>query len=367
MAEAIADLRSMAIGMALRPAASLADAFQAMGFVQYDPIRCPARAQDLIVAQRVDGYRAGDLDRDYPSLDLDEGHFHVYGAMPTDVLGLLHPRCDAHGTPRDYVASGLEADVLTVVRERGQLHPRDARALLGAQPTRNAWGGLSASTTRALEVLHRQGLVRVARRDNGTKVYEPAVITPLDAPPAERLRRVALVLAGLLAPVPERTLRTVLTQLRRRSGGIPNQADLIDDLCRTGHLDGRIIDGLHYLWPSESPTSAPTAVDERVRFLAPFDPLVWDRDRFAHLWGWSYRFEAYTPAPRRRFGYYALPVLWHDEAIGWLNCAPGPAGSLHLEPGFVGHRPRSRAFADAFDREVAHLRDLVGDRTATVA
>jgi uncharacterized protein len=126
MAEAIADLRSMAIRMALRPAASVTDAFQAMGFVQYDPIRCPARAQDLILAQRVDGYRAGDLDRDYPSLDLEEGHFHVYGAMPSDVLGLLHPRCDAHGAPRAYVASGLEAEVLTVVRERGQLHPRDA-------------------------------------------------------------------------------------------------------------------------------------------------------------------------------------------------------------------------------------------------
>src|SRR5260370_21911288 len=115
MAETIADLRSMAIRLALRPAASVAGAFEAMGFVQYDPIRCPARAQDLILAQRVDGYRASDLGRAYPSLGLEEGHLHVYGAMPREVLGLLVPRCDEHGTPSVYVPSGLEADVLAGV------------------------------------------------------------------------------------------------------------------------------------------------------------------------------------------------------------------------------------------------------------
>jgi len=45
-----------------------------------------------------------------------------------------------------------------------------------------------------------------------------------------------------------------------------------------------------------------------VRSLAPFDPLVLDRRRFEHLWGWAYRFEAYTPLVQRRFGYYAMPV-----------------------------------------------------------
>lgn len=52
--------------------------------------------------------------------------------------------------------------------------------------------------------------------------------------------------------------------------------------------------------------------DERVRLLAPFDPLVWDRRRFELLWGWPYRFEAYTPPAKRKLGYYALPLLWRD-------------------------------------------------------
>jgi uncharacterized protein len=365
MPDTVAELRAMAIARSLRPASSIADTIRSMGFVQYDPIRCPARAQDLILAQRVTGYRAGDLDRDYASLGLEEGHFHVYGAMPPELLSLLHPRCDEQGVPTRYVPSTLETDVLGAVQERGQLHPRDARALLGAQRTRNAWGGTSAATTRALEALHHQGLLRVARRHQGTKIYEPALIAPADVPSEERSQRVALVLAGLLAPVQERTLREVITQLRRRSRGIPNHPNLIDELCRAGKLDSRLVDSVRYLWPLAAPPSAPFEADQRVRFLAPFDPLVWDRRRFNHLWGWPYRFEAYTPAPRRRFGYYALPMLWQEEAVGWVNCVPGPDGFPRVEPGFVERRPRGKTFTEAFDRELTHLRDVVGDRLDT--
>jgi uncharacterized protein YcaQ len=359
MAEPIADLASMAVGLSLRPVSSAVEAVRSMGFVQYDPIRSPARAQDLILAQRVEGYRAGDLERAYRSAGLEEGHLHVYGAMPTEVLALLFPRCDDQGTPTRYVPTGMAAEVLAAVSERGQLHPRDARALVGRQRTRNAWGGMSAATTRALETLHRQGYLRVAYRDNGTKVYEPAAITADDAPPGERLRQVTLRLARLLAPVSQRTLRGVLTQLRRRSCGIPNQPTHIDELCQAGDLNGRVLDDVHYLWPHDVQATPHDEVEERVRFLAPFDPLVWDRRRFAHLWGWSYRFEAYTPPSRRRFGYYALPMLWRHHAVGWANCSVGPDAALRVEPGFIDHPPRGRAFSGALERETAHLHDVI--------
>ena len=58
---------------------------------------------------------------------------------------------------------------------------------------------------------------------------------------------------------------------------------------------------------------------EAVRLLAPFDPIVWERRRFEHLWGWDYRFEAYTRPEQRRFGYYAMPLLWGYDVIGWAN------------------------------------------------
>ena len=56
-----------------------------------------------------------------------------------------------------------------------------------------------------------------------------------------------------------------------------------------------------------------------VRLLAPFDPVVWDRRRFELLWGWAYRFEAYTPVSQRKLGYLALPLLWRDRVVGWGN------------------------------------------------
>jgi uncharacterized protein YcaQ len=80
------------------------------------------------------------------------------------------------------------------------------------------------------------------------------------------------------------------------------------------------VDGVDWYWPAgESPTDA--APDAAVRLLAPFDPVVWDRRRFELLWGWPYRFEAYTPIAKRQYGYYALPLLWQDDVIGWANLA----------------------------------------------
>jgi len=78
------------------------------------------------------------------------------------------------------------------------------------------------------------------------------------------------------------------------------------------------VDGLDWFWPAgEDP--ARSAPPDTVRLLAPFDPVVWDRARFERLWGWVYRFEAYTPALKRKRGYYALPLLWRDRVIGWSN------------------------------------------------
>ena len=98
--------------------------------------------------------------------------------------------------------------------------------------------------------------------------------------------------------------------------------------------------------------------DDTVRLLAPFDPLVWDRRRFELLWGWAYRFEAYTPAPKRVRGYYALPLLWRDRVIGWGNLAQRDGG-LDVEIGYVdGRAPRDAGFRRALADELAAIEQL---------
>ena len=104
------------------------------------------------------------------------------------------------------------------------------------------------------------------------------------------------------------------------------------------------LDGTDWYWPAgETPRNA--APDDRVRLLAPFDPIVWDRRRFELLWGWAYRFEAYTPVAKRKLGYYAQPLLWKERVVGWANRQrlvrrlPRPEGNRLV-------RPRGRLLAD---------------------
>ena len=98
-----------------------------------------------------------------------------------------------------------------------------------------------------------------------------------------------------------------------------------------------------------------SATPDKVRMLAPFDPLVHDRARFELLWGWAYRFEAYTPAAKRKLGYYALPLLWRDRVIGCANLSVRN-GELESELGYVKSQPRERAFKQELEAELERMR-----------
>ncbi len=99
-APSLQQLRRYAIARSLFKATSLPRAIARLGFVQADPMRAPARAQDLILAHRVKDYRAGDLERRYPRLAIEEAFFVNYGFVPRETLALLHPR----GAPRAWDA-----------------------------------------------------------------------------------------------------------------------------------------------------------------------------------------------------------------------------------------------------------------------
>ena len=110
------ELRRYAIARSLFKPATLPAAVRKLGFVQADPMRAPARAQDLILFQRVNGYRAGDLERRYERLGLEEDAFVNYGFVPRDTLALLHPRTPRR--PWDAATLGRAQEVLDFVRAR---------------------------------------------------------------------------------------------------------------------------------------------------------------------------------------------------------------------------------------------------------
>ncbi|HKS96868.1 MAG TPA: crosslink repair DNA glycosylase YcaQ family protein, partial [Terriglobia bacterium] len=141
-------LRRFAVARSLFESTTLAQAVDRLGFVQADPIRAPARAQDLTLRHRVGGYRVGDLDRAYAELGVEEDYFVVYGFLPRAVQALMHPRTRSGapiGTGRPWSATRRKRAqaVLDFVRERGIVHPRQVDQRFAHGRVTNYWGGSS--------------------------------------------------------------------------------------------------------------------------------------------------------------------------------------------------------------------------------
>ena len=355
------DLRRHAVSRTLFKPTTLARAIDRLGFVQADPIRAPARAQDLTLRHRVAGYRAGDLERRYPKLPLEEDFFVNYGFLPRAHHGLMHPR-----TPREAwtLARWKQAHaVLDFIAERGAVHPREVDAHFAHGKVINWFGGSSKASTQLLDGMHYRGLLRVARRDGGTRVYATRAgdATPVDADTASaRMDALIDLVVSKYAPLPAPSLAHLVRLL---GGGVPQwETQRAAALARAKQRLGKArVEGVDWYWPiGENPAAARWAPDQAVRLLTPFDPVVWDRRRFEMLWHWTYRFEAYTPASKRKLGYYALPLLWHDRVIGWGNLTVSD-GALNSSFGYSsGRAPRDAAFRTGLEAELAQMRRFLG-------
>jgi uncharacterized protein YcaQ len=210
--------------------------------------------------------------------------------------------------------------------------------------------------------MHYKGLLRVVRRDNGIRIYAAQQHGEGPASAAERRQHIdALVdaVVNLYAPVPAASLSFIIRRLRYAA---PHwQGEFPGAIARArARLAHAAIAGHTWYWPADDTTVA--REPDGVTLLAPFDPVVWDRRRFELLWGWAYRFEAYTPAPKRQRGYYALPLLWRDSVIGWANVSQRD-GHMTADLGFVsGRAPRDRAFKQALDAEIEAMRAFLVSR-----
>jgi len=250
---------------------------------------------------------------------------------------------------------------------------------------RNYWGGSSNATTHLLDAMHYSGMLRVMRREDGIRIYaarhhfaEPPsrLISSVEIQamkPRQRRHLAAQIPAevvvrsvqidtlvdiaiNIYAPLPASSLSRVVSRLRF---AVPQwHNELKDALLRAkNRLSHARVEDIDWYWPSkrETPRAAP---DDKVRLLTPFDPLVWDRARFELLWGWTYRFEAYTPVAKRKRGYYALPILWRDRVIGWANLSV-KNGELKSDFGYVKSSPRDRTFKPELDAELDRMRTFL--------
>src|SRR6266702_1803742 len=185
------DLRCFAVAHSLFKPTTLKCALDRLGFVQADPIRAPARAQDLILRHRVKNYHAGDLERLYPRLGIEEDFFVVYGFLTRSIQALMHPRASA-GVPAEGSNAWPAARekrarlLLGFVRAHGAVHPREVDSYFSHGTVKNYWGGSSNATTHLLAAMHYRGMLRVARRDGGIRIYTAHEHGPEPADAAER-------------------------------------------------------------------------------------------------------------------------------------------------------------------------------------
>ncbi len=354
------DLRRYAVARTLFKPTTLGRAIDKLGFVQADPIRAPARAQDLILRHRVVGYRAGDLERRYARLAIEEDALVNYGFLPRRHLALMHPRqAKRIWTP---AMKKKAADVLAFIRENGPTHPRLVEAHFAHGRTTNAWGGSSNATTHLLDGMHYRGMLRIGRRDQGTRIYEAVAHPAADNGAAARAERAAALLDLVVrkyAPLPASSLTYLAYLLGYGAPHLALETRAALAAAKESLASTRI-DRTTWYWPAdENPRSKRYGPDAQVRLLAPFDPVVWDRRRFTLLWGWTYRFEAYTPAPKRTLGYYALPLLWGDRVVGWGNAAVRD-GRLAVETGFADKPVRDADFKREYANERERMTTFLG-------
>jgi hypothetical protein len=341
---------------ATKPA--LLAAIRRMGALQIDTIHVVARSPYLVLWSRLGDYEPRWLEELLAEGKLFEYWSHEACFLPTDDYP-LYRRFMLDGQLRWKKAPAWirahpdeVARILAHVRERGGARSADFARTDGKKGGWWEW----KPEKLALEVLHCTGELMIAARQNFHRVYDLRErILPdwrdADAPPLEEVRR-ALALKAVRA-LGVATARWVPDYFRTPKAGA---AALLERLADEGALVRVALESAKepaYVHPENKRLLAAAAAGRRepslVTLLSPFDPLVWHRERASALFGFDYRLECYTPAPKRRYGYFSLPILRRGRLVGRLDPkAHRSEGvfevkSLHLEPGV---RPDADLAAD---------------------
>ena len=368
-------LHLAAQGLLVRPRrrarkADVLAAIAAMRVLQIDTIHVVARSPYLVLFSRLGAYDPHWLDALLAEGRIFECWAHEACFAPFADYE-LHRRHALEGrdrhwsmkiaqrTRRDH-ADGM-AHVLAHVRAHGAVKSSEFERKDGAKG--GGWWGWK-DEKRWLEALFALGDLMVARRENFQRVYD------LSERVLERARRHG----DPLAVVDDAGMRSQFVLGAVRALGI-TQARWINDYFRSGGklkdaaLDGWVESG-KLLRVDVTGWNAPGYVHgdhagllgralagglraTHTCLLSPFDPVVWDRERAATMFGFDYRIECYTPAPKRRWGYFVLPILHRGRLVGRLDAKAHRSEGmfevkvLYLEDGIAPAAPLARAIAAA--------------------
>jgi uncharacterized protein YcaQ len=336
------------------------DTIRQLGVVQIDSISVVARSHHIVLWSRLGNHPQEWL---YELLGQDRALFeywaHAAAFVPIELFPyfrrkmLKYQRADGNGWSargRQWLEENqaLLDHVVEHIRVNGPVSTKSFDPPEGAERAAAwAWYG-NKPTNRALDALWTMGILMIDRREKFARwydvtervhpVWDDAHLPSLEEEQftlgALALRALGVVYAHWL-PDYFRTDWAVRTQ-----GGSAAQR-ILDRLVEAGHGVRARVRGLDGEAVVSSPLLERRISPSRTTLLSPFDSLVWDRRRALELFDFPLQLEAYTPASRRRYGYFSLPILYRDNLVGRLDPkADRPARvlhvkALHLEPWFV--------------------------------
>ncbi len=352
-------------------------AFARLGSVQFDPLDVTGRNHDLVLLARVaDYHRAWTDDLLYRERKLYETYNKGLSLVPTAELPYYRVSWDRYQKLEAGVLDEhalLVTELLDRIRSNGPMTATDIEPRAAID-----WFWRPTNQVRAiLEALALSGILGLSRRDGNRRVYDlverlfPADLLAQRLPEDEQRRHKLLSryrAHGLLGTSGRAEVWPGLGSAAERSRW---RRELVErEAIVPITVDG--LKGERFVVAEELPIldratrevesgSPPGGDSPGVSFLAPLDPLVWDRDFLRTLWGFDYLWEVYVPLARRRWGYYVLPVLWGDRFVGRIEPRiDRRADRLHVlglwwEQGFdpLGEAGFAEAFADALE---AHRR-----------
>ncbi|HEX2058958.1 MAG TPA: crosslink repair DNA glycosylase YcaQ family protein [Actinomycetota bacterium] len=380
------DVRRLAVevqGLHRRTPASGAELLELiarLGCVQIDPISVVAPTQQLVLWSRVDRFDPAALDALlWEERSLFHYWAHAASIVPTNdyPIHALMMRRWGKGTTkyearvREWMDANrrMRRSIVAQLREEGPARLADLRRVPGEPWQSSGWTD-AQDVARMIEFLWIKGVVTIAGRVGGARLWDLMdrwlpEWTPRETWPERRVVEAAALRAvralGVATP---RQIKEHFT--RGRYPGLP------DALVRLGRrkeieevavVDGRArLPGRWYAHVDHLARLGALADDAwegACRLLSPFDNLVCDRARTQLVWGFEYRIEIYVPKAKRRYGYYVLPILWHDRLVGRLDAAMDrAAGCLRVVS--VHAEPRAPAVGDDVRAAVEDLATFVG-------
>lgn len=322
-----------------------------MHVLQIDTIHVVARSPYLVLWSRLGQYDPRWLEELHAEGALFEYWSHAACFLPIEDYPLYRRLMlnrlgynDKHWRPWMRTHKDLVDRLLGHIRDNGPVRSSDFERTDGEK---SGWWNWKDEKT-ALEGLWFMGDLMIARRHNFQRIYDlrERVLPDWDdasAPPLKAVhesfvlntvKALGVTKAGWIADYFRRYKKDTLTALNR--------------LVKSGQLKTVPVEGWDApgYFPADLAETVAAAADgqvpvSRTTLLSPFDPLVWDRSRALELFNFDYKIEVYTPAPKRKYGYFTLPILHNNALIGRLDPKAHrkdgvfEVRALHLEPGVV--------------------------------